>query len=180
MSTKLDQILDLDLPLPSAPISSPIVAPPVCANTVSVQVVPAIVPIDVTADANNTVQQDAQDARSSVRLLLAQGALALNDLLAVARDTKSPRAYEVASNMLKTMSEMNQDLMRVHEHEQMLTGEEKPTSVHIEQAVFVGSTADLGELVKQKRAQRNANTITVQAENVTVVPAQASQPEVLS
>jgi ABC-type transport system involved in cytochrome bd biosynthesis fused ATPase/permease subunit len=163
----LSQILDLEVPVPGA-------------NTNTAVAVVLAVP-DVSAMANNTVEEDAAETRKHVRTLIAQGTQAVTELLALARDLKTPRAYEVASNMLKTMSELSQDLLVVRQQEQSLI--EEPTSeggdINIGTAVFVGSTADLGELVKLKRAQRHANTITVQAESVTDVQAEARLPEIL-
>ncbi len=146
----LNEILDVEIPLPQASN----------ANSVAIVVVP-----DMSSHANNTVEEDAHESRKNVRLMIAQGTQAVTELLALARDLKTPRAYEVVSNMLKTMSELSQDLLTVHQQEQSLT---QPAAeggdIHIGQAVFVGSTSELGELVKQRRAQRNANTITVKAE----------------
>ena len=162
---KLSEILDVEVPVPQV----------ANANT---QV--ALVP-DVSSSTNNTVQQDATDVRKNVRQLIAQGTQAVAELLVLARDLKTPRAYEVASGMLKTMSELSQDLLVVHQQEQSLV--EDPTAemgdVNIGTAVFVGSTAELGELVKLKRAQRHANTITVQAESVTDIQAETGLPEIL-
>jgi hypothetical protein len=58
--------------------------------------------------------------------------------------------------------------MGSHQSEQVLGQPELGGEVHnhIEQAVFVGSTSELSELVRQKRlerAEREANTITVSA-----------------
>jgi hypothetical protein len=160
----LSEILDVDIPLPTT-------------NTSLVVSLP--VP-DVSSSANNTVAQDAQDARTNVRLMIAQGTQAVTELLQLARDLKTPRAYEVASNMLKTMAELSQDLLTVHQQEQSL--QEAPPEggdVNIQNAVFIGSTADLGELVKKRRNMKYANTITVQAESVSVLPTEASKPEIL-
>lgn len=163
---KLSEILDVEIPVPQI----------ADANAAPVFVVP-----DVSSSANNTLAQDAAETRKNVRQLIAQGTQAVTELLSIARDLKTPRAYEVASNMLKTMSELSQDLLVVHQQEQAL--EEDPAAtvgdVNIGTAVFVGSTADLGELVKLKRAQRNANTITVKAESVTDVQAETRLPAVL-
>ena len=158
----LDEILDVDLPTPNLP------APPVD------------IP-DVSGAANNTVTQDAVDARHAIRTLIAQGTQAVSDLLVLARNSGTPRAYEVAANMLKTMAELNHDLMQVHQEERALVEVDEPSEVHnhIENAVFVGSTSDLGELVKQRRAQRNANTITVETQAIGVIQAEASGSEVL-
>lgn len=164
---KLSEILDVDVPPPAN-------------GTPAVIVVP-----DVSQSANNTVEQDALDARNNVRQLIAQGNQAVSELLALARDLKTPRAYEVAGNMLKTMAELSHDLMEVHKKElELVQPVDDPApaengDIHIGQAVFVGSTQELGELVKQRRAQRNANNQSTQAQTVRVIQAEASQPEVL-
>ncbi len=162
----LNEILDVDIPLPKAPDS----------NAIAI-----VVASDVSSSANNTVEEDAHDARKNVRLMIAQGTQAVTELLSLARDLKTPRAYEVASNMLKTLSELSQDLLTVHQQEQSLT-QPAPEGgdIHIGQAVFVGSTSELGDLVKRKRNERNANTITIKAESVRDVQAETGQPEILS
>lgn len=161
---KLSEILDVEVPLPAPPANTALLIP------------------DVSASANNTVEQDADDIRKNVRTLIAQGTLAVTELLALARDLKTPRAYEVASTMLKTMSELSQDLLTVHQQEQSLTQEDEPSitgDVNIG-AVFVGSTTELGERIKyERRIQRDAKVIEVKAENVTDVQVETSQPEIL-
>jgi histidyl-tRNA synthetase len=135
---------------------------------------------DVSGSANNTIEQDAAETRKNVRTLIAQGTQAVTELLALARDLKTPRAYEVASNMLKTMSDLSQDLLVVRQQEKTLEETADTGDITIQQAVFVGSTADLAELVKLKRAERkNANTITVKAESVTDVQGTTSLQEIL-
>lgn len=153
----LSQILDLEVPAPNTNVSTQVI----------------IVP-DVSASTNNTVEQDAAETRKNVRTLIAQGTQAVTELLTLARDLKTPRAYEVASGMLKTMSELSQDLLLVYQQEQSLVGEKSLTDgdINIENAVFVGSTAELSELVKRKRAERVTNTITIEANNVCDLPNQ--------
>jgi hypothetical protein len=140
----LSEILDVEIPLPKAPD----------ANTV------VLVP-DVSMNANNTVAQDAQDARTNVRLMIAQGTQAVTELLTLARDLKTPRAYEVAANMLKTLAELSQDLLAVHQQEMSLVEPEAPVAgdVNIETAVFLGSTADLQEMIRIKRDEKRLRTI---------------------
>lgn len=164
--SSLHEILDVDLPPASNQAQLP---------------APAIETPDVSGAANNTVNQDATDARHAIRTLIAQGTTAVSELLALARNSGTPRAYEVAANMLKTMAELNHDLMQVHQEERALVEVEDAPEVHnhFENAVFVGSTSDLGELVKQRRAQRNANTITVEAKTISGVQVEAGGAEVL-
>lgn len=132
-------ILDADLPVPSAN-SQPIVVAP-----------------DVSALANNTVTKDANEARTNIRLLIAQGTQAITDLLQLTRDARTPRSYEVLAGMLETMAKLNHDLMKVHEDEQNLSLDDEAVTEspevhnHIEKAVFVGSTSELSEMMKQQK-----------------------------
>lgn len=139
---KLNEILDVDDSLPSSQTSplTLVVAPP-----------------DVSVCANNTVRDDAQDARTNVRRLIAQGSVAITELLQVARDLKTPRTYEVIANMLQTLSDLNHDLLAVHQQEMAMVEPEPPApvgNVTIEQAVFVGSTSDLQEMIRLKREEK--------------------------
>lgn len=153
----LNEILDVEVPVPGNSIPQVYTAP------------------DVSAQANNSVQDDAAEVRKNVRTLIAQGTLAVTELLSLARDLKTPRAYEVASNMLKTMSELSQDLLTVHQQEQALVQEpEGPVGdVNIQNAVFVGTTAQLGEIIKARRAEERA---ALTANTITVCPVAANTP----
>lgn len=148
----LTEILNRDLPVPQ---QNTIVA---TANTPNV---PAV--IDASAQANNTVSDDAAAARMNIRTLIAQGATAVTEMMVLAKQSNSPRAYEVLSTLMKTMAEMNHDLMGMHKAEQALTGEVAPEApsgggdVHIDKAVFVGSTSELGQHLKQM-TDNNANS----------------------
>jgi hypothetical protein len=143
----LSEILDLDMP--DLPKQS--------ANTV------VAIP-DVSASENNSVSEDALEARTNVRLMIAQGTQAITELLALARELKTPRAYEVAANMLKTMAELNQDLLSVHQQELSIVEPEALTgNVHIENAVFVGSTMELQEAIKLKRDEKRLRIIEAKA-----------------
>jgi hypothetical protein len=124
--------------VPVAPLPTPIVPAP-----------------DVSASANNVVAEDAHDARNSIRQTIAQGAQAVQEMMQVAKDLKTPRAYEVVGNLLKTMAELNQDLLAVHQQEMMMEDPEIAPSgnVNIGTAVFVGSTTDLQEVIRLKREE---------------------------
>lgn len=143
----LSEILDLDMPeLPQTPANTVVVVP------------------DVSASVHNSVSDDALAARTNVRLMIAQGTQAITELLSLARELKTPRAYEVAANMLKTMAELNQDLLSVHQQELSITEPEPLTgNVNIENAVFVGSTMELQEAIKLKRDEKKLRIIEAKA-----------------
>jgi hypothetical protein len=155
MENRLNEILDVEVPTGGPGVLEDLVVSPAP---------------DLSQYANNTVEQDATEARNYIRQSMAQLSTAITEMLAIAKATGKPRAYEVVNNMLKSLAEMNQDLMGSHQSEQVLTLDEPLGDVHnhFEGSVFVGSTSDLAELVQQKRlerAQREANTITVSVSN---------------
>jgi hypothetical protein len=83
--------------------------------------------------------------------LAAKGDLALDTLLQVASASEHPRAYEVAANLIKTLADLNKDLLDIQKKKQDLTGT-KPTESKtvIDKAVFVGSTAELVKMIKNQ------------------------------
>jgi len=151
----LTEILKRDLPVPQQNT---------VATTANTSSQTALAVIDTSAQANNTVSDDASAARTNIRTLLSQGSTAVTELLVLAKQSNSPRSYEVLATLLKTMADINHDLMDVHKTEQALTGEggtpgEQSSSgdVHIDKAVFVGSTSELGQHLKQMGTM-NANS----------------------
>lgn len=177
MSTeqKLEEILDVNIPTPQTPTISGFT-----------QEVMIVEQPDLSNHANNTVAEDASQARTNIRTSICQLQTAVNEALAIARASGKPRAYEVAANMLKMLADLQHDLMTVHAEERDLSIDTStPVSdgdVNIEQAVFVGSTTDLAELIKQKRAKRNANNIPITEKTIEarLVQTTTGQPEILS
>ena len=71
----------------------------------------------------------------------------------VANQSEHPRAYEVAANLIKTMGDLNKDLLELQKRKQDLTGENKKGSdkTVIDKAVFVGNTTELLKMIKEKK-----------------------------
>lgn len=117
-------------------------------------------------DGDKGVTDDAEYARSNLKQLIATGQSALEDALNVARQSESPRAYEVLSTFLNTVASLNQQLMDIHtaekkmsiERQKLLTGNntDQPKSVTNNNVIFTGTTADLQDII-MKRIQ-NAKT----------------------
>ena len=112
---------------------------------------PKAKPLMVIEDKNKSVEADFDHARKNLRDLAAKGDLALDTLLQVASASEHPRAYEVAANLIKTLADLNKDLLDIQKKKQDLTGS-KPTEnkTVIDKAVFVGSTAELVKMIKNQ------------------------------
>lgn len=103
--------------------------------------------IDNTED--DSIEADFNFARENIKTLVEKGKLAVDDILQVAKSTDHPRAYEVASNMIKQLSDMNKDLLELQKKKRELKPVEvQNTTVNVDKAVFVGSTAELIKQIK--------------------------------
>jgi hypothetical protein len=107
-----------------------------------------IVPVDET---NSTVTNDFEEARKNTKSLIHKADIALDNLLMVANQSEHPRAYEVAANLIKTLGDLNKDLLELQKRKMDLTGENKNTGkTVIDKAVFIGNTSELLKMIKDK------------------------------
>lgn len=101
---------------------------------------------------DNNIESDFNRVRININNLIEKGNTAIDNLLHVAKETEHPRAYEVAANLLKTMSDLNKDLLDIRKKKKELTGETPVSNAPlIDKAVFVGSTDQLIDLIKEKK-----------------------------
>jgi len=92
--------------------------------------------------------EDYQYARENLYNLIERGNDALEGILELAKEMEHPRAYEVASGLIKNVSETTMELLRMQkELKQMKDGESPKTNVN---NLYVGSTAELQEMLKGK------------------------------
>ena len=92
--------------------------------------------------------------------MIGTGKEAINGILKVATEGDAPRAYEVVSQLLKTVSEMNHDLIDLHKKTKEITKEEV---IHNTQnSIYVGSTSDLQDLINSSRSRKKI----IQNENI--------------
>ena len=100
---------------------------------------------------DNKIEEDFEVTRSNLRILLQQGQEALQKSLDVAMQSEHPRAFEVVGNLMKQMADINQQLLDIHQQKQKLdepSKAEKAKQVTNNNAIFVGSTAELNKLIK--------------------------------
>ncbi len=98
---------------------------------------------------NKEVDDDYDYARRNLRDLIDLGMNDLNSVMDIARQSESPRAFEVATNLLKTLADTNKDLLDLAKKKKDLA-QEKNTQ-NVTNALFVGSTADLQKLIQGNR-----------------------------
>ena len=101
------------------------------------------------SDDKQTADNDFEYSRRVYHDLLAKGSEALEEMMEVARATEHPRAFEVLSNMMKNMGDINGSLMDLHKKKKDFNKEDKPLEIPNQTTnnVFVGSTSDLQRML---------------------------------
>ena len=131
-----------------------------------------VIPTEVTVDESQVVvgvdrekpdrltktdiEKDYEYTRGNLYSIIEKGQEAINGILEVAQESDMPRAYEVAGQLIKSVSDATEKLMDLQKKLKDVNAEEKqgPTSV-TNNALFVGSTADLAKLIKGENAKKN-------------------------
>jgi hypothetical protein len=106
---------------------------------------------EVINDSTNKIEDDFDTSRTNLRILLQQGQEALQKSLDVAMQSEHPRAFEVVGNLMKQLADVNQQLLDLHQQKQKLEAPGKAEAskqVTNNNAIFVGSTAELNKLIK--------------------------------
>jgi hypothetical protein len=125
-------------------------------NTEPIEINPIIEVQSTEVTSLNQVEDDANFARSNIRDLIAKGNNAMDQLLAVAKESEHPRAYEVAAGLIKNLADMNKDLLELQKKRKDLTpngdgfaGNAK--NLNVDKAIFVGSTNELVKFLKNNK-----------------------------
>ena len=106
----------------------------------------------IKRDREEVLANDFNHARDNIKELIETGKQAVDGIMKVAIESDSPRAYEVASLLIKTISELNKDLMVVHEKSENIQ-KEKVTNI-TNNSIYVGSTTDLQNLITKARSNQ--------------------------
>ena len=106
--------------------------------------------------AKDDITKDYEYTRGNLYSIIEKGQEAINGILELAQESEMPRAYEVAGQLIKSVSDATDKLMDLQKKLKDVNAEEKtgPTNV-TNNALFVGSTADLAKLIKGETAKKS-------------------------
>lgn len=102
---------------------------------------------------DESIDADYEYARENLKLFIEQGKVAMENIIFLAKEGESPRAYEVVGQLIKTLSDTNKDLLDLGKKVKDLKSKRDDTqqpSQHITNALFVGSTAELQKLIGKR------------------------------
>jgi hypothetical protein len=94
-------------------------------------------------------QKDYEYSRAQLYTLIEKGQEAVSGILELAQDSQHPRAFEVAGQLIKSVGDVTDKLLEL---QKKMKDIEKPQSngpKTVNNALFVGSTADLQKMLKQ-------------------------------
>ena len=105
--------------------------------------------IEKLKDTQSQIDKDYEYTRGNLYSLVEKGQEAINGILELAQESDSPRAYEVAGQLIKNVGDVTDKLLDLQQKMKDLKKEDKggPTSV-TNNAVFVGSTSELQKFLK--------------------------------
>jgi hypothetical protein len=96
------------------------------------------------------VDDDYKYQRDNFYRLVEQGSTAIEGILELAKEGEHPRAYEVAGNLIKQVSEVTEKLGDLQEKMRKLKEVPNTAPKSVTNALFVGSTAELQKMLKEK------------------------------
>tara|TARA_B100000427_G_scaffold285506_1_gene258993 strand:+ start:44 stop:484 length:441 start_codon:yes stop_codon:yes gene_type:complete len=104
---------------------------------------------DRLKDASNDIEKDYDYTRANLYSLIEKGQESLNGIMELAGESASPRAYEVAGQIIKSVADTTDKLMELQKKVKEVDEEKaKGPSQVTNNAVFVGSTSDLSKMLK--------------------------------
>ena len=98
----------------------------------------------------NEVEKDYEYTRANLYSIIEKGQEAINGIMEVAGESASPRAYEVAGQLIKSVADSTDKLMDLQKKMKDIDEEKSKTQSNVtNNALFVGSTSELSKLLKQ-------------------------------
>ncbi len=105
---------------------------------------------DTLPDVTDDADKDYKYARAQLYSLIEKGQETLNGVMELAGESASPRAYEVAGQVLKSTADITDKLADLQKKMKDLDEDKPKTPSNVtNNALFVGSTSELSKMIKE-------------------------------
>lgn len=107
--------------------------------------------IETIKSQSEDIKKDYEYTRGNLYSIIEKGQEAIDGILELAQESEMPRAYEVAGQLIKNVADATDKLLTLQQKLKDVSEEKEskgPTTVN--NALFVGSTAELQKLLKQQ------------------------------
>jgi len=112
-------------------------------------------PKEIQVLPDDDLTKDYITVRRNLKDLIKTGSGAIDGILNVASEGEHPRAYEVAAQLIKVVTETNRELMDLHKKVKDIEKDDVKLTQNntTNNAIYVGSTNDLQSLINQDRSK---------------------------
>ena len=110
-------------------------------------------PVPVVSEDDNP-DTDFETGRGELYKLLEKGNEAIDGILNLAKEGEHPRAYEVAGQLIKTQSEVAQNLLDLRDKLKKIKDVKELGPKNVTNALFVGSTTELQKMIKKNKDKK--------------------------
>ena len=102
---------------------------------------------------NKNVDKDYEYSRGTYYDLLEKGRESMELMVEVARESEHPRAFEVLSNMMKNMADINDKLMALNKQKKEIDRVDEPKQIAgtTNNNLFIGSTTELQRFLQNEK-----------------------------
>ena len=104
--------------------------------------------VPIPKQETDDVTKDYEYTRGNLYSIIEKGQEAINGILELAQESEMPRAYEVAGQLIKSVSDATDKLMDLQKKLKDVNEEDTKSPTTVNNALFVGSTAELSKLLK--------------------------------
>ena len=101
------------------------------------------------------ITKDYEYTRGNLYSIIEKGQEAINGILELAQESEMPRAYEVAGQLIKSVSDATDKLMDLQKKLKDVNEEQQKGPNTVNNALFVGSTAELQKLLKSGLSEKS-------------------------
>ena len=103
----------------------------------------------------NDIEKDYEYTRGNLYSIIEKGQEAINGILELAQDSEMPRAYEVAGELIMSVSDATDKLMDLQKKLKDVEEEKQKVPSTVNNSLFVGSTAELAKMLKSVNVEDN-------------------------
>ena len=111
--------------------------------------------LDNVKSNSDDVKKDYEYTRGNLYSIIEKGQEALNGVLELAQESEMPRAYEVAGQLIKNVADATDKLLDLQKKLKDVEEEKQKGPSTVNNALFVGSTADLAKMLKSGLKEDN-------------------------
>ena len=103
------------------------------------------------------IENDYKFSRDNYYDLIQKGQEAIEGILEIAKEGQHPRAYEVAGQLITNVAQTVDKLQDLQKKLKELKTATKGADTKIQNALFVGSTAELQKMLRTKESENDNN-----------------------